>query len=48
MRDYLTVGLGVDTKLDDNMTLRFDYQTSFGFDGNAQSHTFGIRLGGSF
>ena len=48
MRDYLTVGLGVDAKLDNDMTLSFDYQTAFGFDGSAQNHTFGIKIGGRF
>jgi uncharacterized protein YhjY with autotransporter beta-barrel domain len=47
MRDYLTVGLGVDAKLDD-LTVGFDYRTSFGFDGSAQNHSFGLRLDGHF
>ncbi|MCE6076351.1 autotransporter domain-containing protein [Agrobacterium vitis] len=48
MRDYLTVGLGIDARLDNDITLSFDYRTAFGFDGNAQNHTFGIRIGGNF
>ncbi|MGK6312603.1 autotransporter domain-containing protein [Neorhizobium sp. DT-125] len=48
MRDYLTVGLGVDAKLQNDMTVSFDYRTAFGFDGTAQNHTFGIRIGGNF
>ncbi|WP_175544405.1 putative Ig domain-containing protein [Mesorhizobium sp. YR577] len=48
MRDYMTAGLGVDVKLGNDMTLSFDYRTAFGFDGNAQDHTFGIRIGGNF
>lgn len=48
MRDYLTVGVGIDAKLDNDITLSFDYRTAFGFDGNAQNHTFGIRIGGNF
>lgn len=32
---------------DTSTTLSFDYRTAFGFDGNAQSHTFGIRVGGN-
>jgi uncharacterized protein YhjY with autotransporter beta-barrel domain len=48
MQDYLTVGLGVDARLDNQMTLGLDYQTALGFDGNAQSHMFGIRVGSKF
>ncbi|WP_455296992.1 autotransporter domain-containing protein [Brucella pituitosa] len=48
MRDYLTVGLGVDAKLDNDVTLGFDYRTAFNFDGTAQNHTFGVRIGGNF
>ncbi|KQW78548.1 hypothetical protein ASD03_26050 [Ensifer sp. Root127] len=48
MRDYLTVGLGIDAKFNNDMTLSFDYRTAFGFDGNAQNHTFGVRIGGNF
>ena|GEM_PF-767400 len=48
IRAYLTVGLGVDVKLQNDMTVGFDYRTAFGFDGAAQNHTFGIRIGGNF
>jgi len=48
MRDYLTVGLGVDVKLQNDITLSVDYRTAFGFDGNAQDHVLGVRIGGNF
>ena len=48
MRNYLSVGLGIDVKVDSGMVLSFDYRTAFGFDGDARNDTIGIRLGSSF
>lgn len=48
MRDYLTVGLGIDAKLRSSLTVSLDYRTAFGLGGDDQNHTFGVRFGGNF
>ena len=48
MRDYLTVGLGIDAKLRNSLIVSLDYRTAFGMGGNDQNHTFGVRFGGNF
>ncbi|MDQ2701875.1 MAG: IPT/TIG domain-containing protein [Pseudomonadota bacterium] len=48
MREYVTLGLGLDAVFGNNMRLSLDYRTAFDIDDDARNHIFGIRLSGRF
>lgn len=47
-RDHLTLGLGLDGQIGENITFGLDYRTAFGVDGDSQDHTLGFKLGVQF
>ncbi len=47
-RDHLAVGLGLDARIGEDVTLGFEYRTAFGTNGDSRDHTFGVKLGARF
>ncbi|TKT69198.1 autotransporter outer membrane beta-barrel domain-containing protein [Aquamicrobium sp. LC103] len=47
-RNHLAIGLGLDARIGEDVTLGFDYRTALGTNGDSRDHTFGLKLGVQF
>ncbi|MGI6854427.1 putative Ig domain-containing protein [Mesorhizobium sp. 1B3] len=47
-RDFMTLGLSLDMRFENDWNLGFDYRTAFGTNGDSQDHTFGAKFGVRF